>query len=212
MSNDQSSSAAPFASRTSDELIQEAAEAAITVAKHLATHPNVSSADAEDAAAQALEQFLQELDKGTQFRSVPAWVRHTAQRRHVDVVRRREHMNLTDSLEDTPVVDLDHRVSPEAALEFEDGTVRALELISLLPSAQRDVMKMIVIDRLKPTEIAIELGIATTTVHNRLHTARRTMLDKIGDEVIATSLGMDVGQIRARRRSSKTNIQEGGGP
>lgn len=214
MSSRRSASSASNAASTSAELIQEAATAAVAVAKNWAAKERLSVADAEDAVAQAFEQFCQALRRGEEIRSPQAWIRHTAQRRYVDEVRRRSRSTLVDDLQSMNETETDYRLSPEAVVEVEDSTARVLGLIALLPQAQCEVMRLVVIDRLKPAEIAQKLETTAATVSNRLYAARTTLREKIGVEGIAKALDMEATEVHARRRdqNTKTTIQEGGGP
>lgn len=196
------------------ELIQEGALAAVAVTKDLVVYQRVPIADAEDAVAQAFEEFSKKVRAGERIDSPRAWIRWKAKCRYIDEKRRQKRSMAVDDMEMLSTDEIDHRVSPEAVVELTDSTRRVLWLIDHLSPGQREVMRMIVLGQLRQVEIAEELDITPAAVSKRLAAARATLRTKLGDEGIADALAMEVSQVRAHRhtRGSKKTIQEGGGP
>ncbi|MES0835436.1 RNA polymerase sigma factor [Nocardiopsis tropica] len=153
------------------------------------TMNRMSRADAEDAAAHAIDEARRALAAGKAIDHPRRWMHRVATRFHSKQVHKRERDVLTDDVDRSGVHVAVPGTAPEEALEIKEGTRLALDLLARLPAAQREAMVLHVLHGLERPEVARLLGISPKTVQKRLERARAT-LSTMGERRIAAALSV----------------------
>ncbi|XKK40950.1 hypothetical protein HFP72_11285 [Nocardiopsis sp. ARC36] len=124
------------------------------------TMNRMSRADAEDAAAHAIDEARRSLAAGKAIDHPRRWMHRVATRFHSKQVRKRERDVLTDDVDRSGVHVAAPGTAPEEVLEIKEGTRLALDLLARLPVAQREAMVLHVLHGLERPEVARLLGIS----------------------------------------------------
>ena len=164
---------------------------------------------AEDIVQEAFVAAWAALPTLTEPKAFPSWLR-TIVRHRASRLLRRGH------LETLPLSAAAELPSGEAAadeqLDRQDQASLALAAVAGLPAELREVATLFYLHDCSHQDIAVFLGISTTTVNNRLHTARgklkERMVDMVSDTLHGNALPDDFANRIGRLVESRGNVVE----
>ncbi len=132
----------------------------------------ISSADAEDATQETFMRSVQQFGQLKSDDALGAWLRGIAHHVCVDTIRRNE-VRKTQHVDEVPASTADQR--PQVAVEAEEQQRRLLAMVHQLPEPLREVVLLHYYEELTYDQIANWIGVARSTVNERLSKARRLL-------------------------------------
>ena len=143
----------------------------------------MSRADAEDATQETFLRGFAQLGQLNSPAAMGSWLRGIAHHVCVDVIRRNRVRQTT-----TTEGDLPDACDSTEEVEAHDEQDHLVELVNNLPSALRETVLLHYYEEMSYDEISVWLGVARSTVSERLRKARyqlkRELLpERCGDEV-----------------------------
>lgn len=142
----------------------------------------ISRSDAEDAAQEVFLRGFAGLDRLHQPDAIGGWLRGIAHHVCVDVIRRNQRHRTVGNPAEATVAD-----DSEAALDRDEQN-RLIKLVHQLPETYRETILLHYFESMTYDEIATWLGVARSTVNERLSKGRRMLKqqllsDRCNDEV-----------------------------
>lgn len=137
----------------------------------------VPHADAEDLAQETLLTAYRSLD-GIEPDKLHAWVRAVARNKHVDLLRRRGHVVVTDAVPDRT----DPADGPLEALLAAANREEVRLLLESLSPEDRQLVELKYVDDLSLQEVAAKVGRSVNTVKVGLFRARKRLRARIQNE------------------------------
>lgn len=131
----------------------------------------ISRADAEDATQETFSRALPRIDEVRNPHALGAWLRAIAQHVCVDLIRRNRRRK-TEPIELFPVA------TRADSIDDADDREQLAILISELPKEQREVLLLYYYQNMSYDEMAEWLGVARSTVNERLSKARQQLKRK----------------------------------
>ena len=142
-----------------------------------------SALDAQDLASDIITQVLVSAQKNSHIDNPHAYVWAIARRVYADFSHKRSHARLASTpLTDAPRALLASHSNIDDYIESEHRTHQLRQIsqqISFLSRLYREVCIMYYLDEMKVSDIAKALGVAETTVKQRLYTARETIKKEV---------------------------------
>ena len=129
--------------------------------------------EAEDIAQDVMLRLWQMHDELERYESIEALAALMARHQLINHQRRRK----PEALNEAMIVSLN--ISPHEQLEMKEDDQWLTKRLEQLPTTQRTLLYMRQVERRSHEEIALLLGIETTSVSTLLARARRTLLEEI---------------------------------
>ena len=129
--------------------------------------------EAEDIAQDVMLRLWQMHDELERYESIEALAALMARHQLINHQRRRK----PEALNEAMIVSLN--ISPHEQLEMKEDDRWLTKRLEQLPTTQRTLLYMRQVERRSHEEIALLLGIETTSVSTLLARARRTLLEEI---------------------------------
>ena len=129
--------------------------------------------EAEDIAQEVMLRLWQMHDELERYDSIEALAALMARHQLINHQRRRK----PEALNEAMIVSLN--ISPHEQLEMKEDDRWLTKRLEQLPTTQRTLLYMRQVERRSHEEIALLLGIETTSVSTLLARARRTILEEI---------------------------------
>jgi DNA-directed RNA polymerase specialized sigma24 family protein len=157
--------------------------------------PSARSNLIDQIAADALEQYVEEVNSGTEIQNPHGWVATTARRRALDTIKKWERIKkATRRLDAEPEIDdyymneislrldqaLDKHVTDPASIVVEREWITELIEITYPDDAvNRDIAVACLVEGSRPRDIADDFGMSAKVIGNRLVRIRERLRDTL---------------------------------
>lgn len=148
--------------------------------------------DLDEVAELCAAVFIAVWSTGSQFNAekgtARGWLHGVLSHRFLDLRRKeRRHLALRQRVEEEHVDQADDIEAVANRLDSIEAAEPLLRVAKRLPASQLEVVILVMVDGLTPTEAAVHLGLKPSTVRMRLARTRRVLRDQIGSGKAAAS-------------------------